>query len=73
MPTLPTMARQWLVILPEDFQAILVPSDDPVGPYGAKSVSEISVNAAAPAIASAIHDATGVWGQRLAHYTGKNA
>ena len=47
--------------LPEDFQAILVPSDDPVGPYGAKSVSEISVNAAAPAIASAIHDATGVW------------
>ena len=47
--------------LPEDFKAVLVPSDDPVGPFGAKSVSEISVNAAAPAIASAIHDATGVW------------
>ncbi|OED44934.1 molybdopterin-dependent oxidoreductase Mo/Fe-S-binding subunit [Endozoicomonas sp. (ex Bugula neritina AB1)] len=47
--------------LPVDFKAFLVPSDDPVGPYGAKSVSEISVNAAAPAIASAIHDATGVW------------
>ena len=47
--------------LPEDFLATLVPSDDPVGPFGAKSVSEISVNAAAPAIVSAIHDATGVW------------
>ncbi|WP_263079022.1 molybdopterin-dependent oxidoreductase Mo/Fe-S-binding subunit [Endozoicomonas sp. Mp262] len=47
--------------LPEEFLATLVPSNDPVGPFGAKSVSEISVNAAAPAIASAIHDATGVW------------
>ncbi len=47
--------------LPDDFQAKLVVSDDPVGPFGAKSVSEISVNAAAPAIASAIHDATDVW------------
>ncbi|PJE79636.1 putative xanthine dehydrogenase molybdenum-binding subunit XdhA [invertebrate metagenome] len=47
--------------LPEDFKAFLVPSNDPVGPFGAKSVSEISVNAAAPSIASAIHDATGVW------------
>ncbi|WP_241503940.1 molybdopterin-dependent oxidoreductase Mo/Fe-S-binding subunit [Pelagibaculum spongiae] len=47
--------------LPTDMRAELIPSDDPVGPYGAKSVSEVGVNAAAPAIASAIHDATGVW------------
>ncbi|EAS42518.1 molybdopterin-dependent oxidoreductase Mo/Fe-S-binding subunit [Photobacterium profundum] len=47
--------------IPTEFKAVLVPSDDPVGPYGAKSISEIGVNGAAPAIASAIHDACGVW------------
>lgn len=47
--------------LPADFRAILIPSDDPYGPFGAKSISEISCNGAAPAIASAIHDAVGVW------------
>ncbi|MCG8571258.1 MAG: molybdopterin-dependent oxidoreductase, partial [Spirochaetes bacterium] len=47
--------------LPEDFKVVLVEVDDPNGPYGAKSVSEISCNGAAPAIAIAIHDAVGVW------------
>ncbi len=47
--------------MPEVFEAILVDTDDPYGPYGAKSVSEISTNGAAPVIASAIHDACGVW------------
>ncbi|UGA56738.1 molybdopterin-dependent oxidoreductase Mo/Fe-S-binding subunit [Vibrio sp. VB16] len=47
--------------IPLDFRAALVPSDDPVGPFGAKSISEIGVNGASPAIATAIHDACGVW------------
>ncbi len=47
--------------LPGEFRAVLVQTDDPFGPYGGKSVSEISCNGAAPAIAAAIHDATGVW------------
>jgi putative selenate reductase molybdopterin-binding subunit len=47
--------------VPEDFQVRLVDTDDPFGPYGAKSVSEIACNGAAPAIAAAIHDAVGVW------------
>ena len=47
--------------LPDDFKAELVFTEDPFGPYGGKSVSEISVNGAAPAIADAIHDAVGVW------------
>jgi putative selenate reductase molybdopterin-binding subunit len=54
--------------IPQDFQAFLVPSDDRVGPYGAKSISEIGVNGAAPAIAMAIHDACGVW-LREWHFT----
>ncbi len=47
--------------LPDDFRAVLIETDDPFGPFGGKSVSEISCNGAAPAIAAAIHDATGVW------------
>ncbi len=47
--------------IPEDFRVILVETDDPYGPFGAKSIAEISVNGAAPVIANAIHDAVGVW------------
>ncbi len=45
--------------LPE-MVTILVPSYEPTGPYGAKSVSEISINGALPALSNAIHDAVGV-------------
>jgi putative selenate reductase molybdopterin-binding subunit len=54
--------------IPRDFRAFLVPSEDHVGPYGAKSISEIGVNGAAPAIATAIHDACKVW-LREWHFT----
>jgi putative selenate reductase molybdopterin-binding subunit len=47
--------------VPDDFRAVLVETNDPFGPYGAKSVSEIACNGAAPALAAAIHDAVGVW------------
>jgi putative selenate reductase molybdopterin-binding subunit len=47
--------------LPEDFRVELVPIDDELGPFGGKSVSEISLNGAAPAIAIAIYDAVGAW------------
>lgn len=42
-------------------ETIIVESFEPTGPMGAKSVSEIGINAPIPAIANAIHDATGVW------------
>ncbi|MCB0074209.1 MAG: molybdopterin-dependent oxidoreductase, partial [Caldilineaceae bacterium] len=41
-------------------QAILVQTYEPSGPYGAKAVAEIPMDGVAPAIASAIYDATGV-------------
>jgi putative selenate reductase molybdopterin-binding subunit len=40
---------------------IFVQTNEPSGPFGAKSVAEISIDGVAPAIASALHDATGVW------------
>lgn len=47
--------------LPKDFQAPLVFTKDPDGPYGGKSISELATNGAAPALAIAIHNACGVW------------
>ena len=46
---------------PDDFKSVLIDVDDAYGPFGAKSISEIACNGAAPAIGIAIHDACGVW------------
>ena len=40
---------------------IFVETDEPSGPFGAKSVAEISIDGVAPAVASALHNATGLW------------
>jgi putative selenate reductase molybdopterin-binding subunit len=39
---------------------ILVQTNEPLGPYGAKSISEVPINGPAPAIANAIYHAVGV-------------
>lgn len=46
---------------PDDFKAVLIDVNDSDGPFGAKSISEIACNGAAPALGIAIHDACGVW------------
>ena len=43
-----------------NLQTFLVDTYEETGPYGAKSVSEISMNGALPAIANAIKNAVGV-------------
>ncbi len=42
-------------------RVIFVETFEPTGPFGAKAVAEIPKDGVAPALASAIHDATGVW------------
>jgi len=44
---------------------IFVQTDEPTGPYGAKSVAEIAVDGVAPAMVSALHNATSVWFRSL--------
>jgi putative selenate reductase molybdopterin-binding subunit len=44
-----------------ELEVIFVQTDEPTGPFGAKSVAEIPLDGVAPAMADAIHDATGVW------------
>ncbi len=44
-----------------DLRVIFVETFEETGPFGAKAVAEIPKDGVAPSIASAIHDATGVW------------
>jgi putative selenate reductase molybdopterin-binding subunit len=44
---------------------IFVQTDEPTGPFGAKSVAEIPMDGVAPALVSAVHNATGVWIREL--------
>jgi putative selenate reductase molybdopterin-binding subunit len=44
-----------------EIEVIFVETDEPTGPFGAKSVAELPIDGVAPAIADAIHDATGLW------------
>ena len=44
---------------------IFIQTDEPSGPYGAKSVSEISIDGVAPAVTNALHNATGLWAREL--------
>jgi len=43
-----------------EIEAILVPSYEPTGPWGAKSIAEIGINGPLPAISNAIYHAVGV-------------
>jgi len=42
-----------------EIKSIIVPSYEETGPFGAKSVSELSINGAMPSISNAIYNATG--------------
>jgi putative selenate reductase molybdopterin-binding subunit len=44
---------------------IFVQTDESTGPFGAKSISEISIDGVAPAIVNAVHHATGIWMREL--------
>jgi CO/xanthine dehydrogenase Mo-binding subunit len=47
--------------VPERMNSIIVETPDPSGAYGIRGVAELPLMIVAPAIAAAIHDATGVW------------
>jgi CO/xanthine dehydrogenase Mo-binding subunit len=47
--------------IPEKVETVVVEVPDPNGPWGARGLGELPFLVVAPAIAAAIHDATGVW------------
>ncbi|HWQ12773.1 MAG TPA: xanthine dehydrogenase family protein molybdopterin-binding subunit [Roseiflexaceae bacterium] len=51
--------------MPAEVRPVILELADPNGPYGARGMSEMALVPLAPAIAAAIHDATGAWLTRL--------
>lgn len=47
--------------LPDKVTSVLLEYPDPIGPYGARGMGEMPYLPFAPAVVSAVHDATGVW------------
>jgi CO/xanthine dehydrogenase Mo-binding subunit len=48
------------VEMPPEIKSVFIESNEPTGPFGAKSLSEPCAIVPAPAIANAIYDAIGV-------------
>jgi CO/xanthine dehydrogenase Mo-binding subunit len=47
--------------MPVEVVPVILELADPNGPFGARGVAEMPLVPFAPAVAAAIHDATGVW------------
>lgn len=47
--------------IPDSVQSLILEYPDPIGPYGARGMGEMPYMPVAPALAMALHDATGVW------------
>jgi CO/xanthine dehydrogenase Mo-binding subunit len=51
--------------MPDEIHPLVLEIADPQGPYGIRGLGEMPMLVLAPAILDAIHDATGVWFERL--------
>ena len=60
-PYLSTYLLPTSLDMPAEMIPVILELADPNGPYGARGVAEMPLVPLTPAIASAIHDATGVW------------
>jgi len=47
--------------IPAHVDSVIMEIPDPIGPWGARGVAEMPFIPLAPAIAAALHDATGIW------------
>ncbi|GAB4546684.1 MAG: xanthine dehydrogenase subunit D [Anaerolineales bacterium] len=47
--------------IPDSIESVVIEIPDPNGPWGARGLGELPFLPVAPALAAAIHDATGVW------------
>jgi CO/xanthine dehydrogenase Mo-binding subunit len=51
--------------MPDEIHPLIIEVADPQGPYGVRGLGEMPMLMLAPAILDAIHDATGIWFDRL--------
>jgi CO/xanthine dehydrogenase Mo-binding subunit len=47
--------------IPAQVDSVIMEIPDPIGPWGARGVAEMPFITLAPAVAAALHDATGIW------------
>ncbi len=64
-PSLSTYLIPTTVDVPDVADTLILEQAEPLGPWGVRGLGEAPLLAIAPALACAIHDATGVWFDRL--------
>jgi CO/xanthine dehydrogenase Mo-binding subunit len=64
-PYLSTYLLPTVLDMPAEIVPVVLELGDPNGPYGARGVAEMALVPFAAAVATAIHDATGVWLRHL--------
>ncbi|MEO8613197.1 MAG: xanthine dehydrogenase family protein molybdopterin-binding subunit [Chloroflexota bacterium] len=60
-PYLSTYLIPTILDVPTEVKSVILEYPDPIGPWGARGMAEMPFLPLAPAIAAAVHDATGVW------------
>lgn len=60
-PFLSTYLIPTVLDIPVEVKSVILEYEDPIGPWGARGMAEMPFIPLVPAIAAAIHDATGVW------------
>jgi CO/xanthine dehydrogenase Mo-binding subunit len=60
-PYLSTYLIPTIMDIPHDVKSVVLEYPDPIGPWGARGMAEMPMLPFAPALAAAVHDATGVW------------
>ncbi|MBZ0310822.1 MAG: molybdopterin-dependent oxidoreductase, partial [Anaerolineae bacterium] len=60
-PYLSTYLIPTVYDIPREVKSVILEYADPIGPWGARGMAEMPFMPLAPAIADAVHDATGVW------------
>ncbi len=60
--------RPYMVADTPPIDVVFVETNEENGPFGAKSVAELAMDGAAPAIVTAVHNATGAWVRTLPLY-----
>ncbi len=60
-PFLSTYLIPTVLDIPAEVKSVILEYADPIGPWGARGMAEMPFLPLLPAVAAAIHDATGVW------------
>lgn len=62
---LSTYLMPGIMDVPAQVDSVMVEHPDPLGPWGVRGMAEMPLIPYAPAVAAAIHDATGVWFEEI--------